>query len=284
MITTVVSPWVSTFDSLVSQATTSLVLCSPYIGREPCERITSSLVRANRTEIDILVLTDLSRDNMLSGATDVSALIGLCEALPRTDIRFLPTVHAKVYVADQAFAVVTSGNLTQSGLRRNLEYGIAVSDVPLVKQIRSEILEYREVGSELSLPQLRVFKGIVDELQEYRNNLTKSVKKQLALEFNAKLQDAKETILRARVDGLSSHAVFADTILFILKNGPLTTKEMYPQIQAIHPDLCDDTIKLVISGEEWSQAKWRHRVRHAQLALARQGRITRQDGSWHVIK
>ena len=284
MITTVVSPWVSTFDSLVSQATKSLVLCSPYIGREPCERIATSLLRANRTEIDIFVLTDLSRDNMLSGATDVSALIGLCEAIPRTDIRFLPTVHAKVYVADHAFAMVTSGNLTQSGLRRNLEYGIAVSDAPLVKRIRSEILEYREVGSNLSLPQLRVFKGVVDELSEYRNNLTKSVKKQLAQEFNAKLQDASETILRARVDGLSSHAAFADTILFILKNGPLSTKEMYPQIQAIHPDLCDDTIKLVISGEEWSQAKWRHRVRHAQLSLARQGLIKRQDDRWQLIK
>jgi hypothetical protein len=238
----------------------------------------------DRAEIEILVLTDLSRDNMLSGATDVSALIGLCEAIPRTNIRFLPTVHAKVYVADSSFAVVTSGNLTHSGLRRNLEYGIAVNDTNLVKLIRSQILDYREVGSSLNLVQLRVFEGIVNELAEYRGQLARSVKKELAKEFDSKLAEANKTILEARVEGLSAHASFAESILFILKNGPLTTKEMYPQIQAIHPDLCDDTIKLVIGGEEWSQAKWRHRVRHAQLALARQGRIIRKSNHWSLIQ
>lgn len=282
MINTVISPWISTFDKLVSQASESLVLCSPYIGREPCERIANDLLRRNRTEIDILVLTDLSPANMLSGATDVSALIGLSEALPRTDIRILPTVHAKVYVADHAFAMVTSGNLTQSGLRRNLEYGVAFSDANLVKQIRSDILEYRCVGSSITLLQLRIFEGIVSELSEFRNHVTKSLKQELAMEFDAKLKEAGETVLRARVEGLSTHAAFADTILFILKNGPLTTKELYPQIQAIHPDLCDDSIKLVINDEEWSQSKWHHRVRHAQLYLGRQGRIERRGDRWFL--
>jgi hypothetical protein len=219
---------------------------------------------------------------MLSGATDVSALIGLCEAVPGTDIRFLPTIHAKVYVADSSLAVVTSGNLTRSGLWRNLEYGIAVDDKKLVKKIRTDIMAYREVGSRIDLPRLRVFKEIVDDLAEVRKRLTRSVRQQLANEFDLNLQNATEAIFQARVEGMSMHSAFADTLMFILRSGPLTTKEIYPQIQVIHPDLCDDSQKLVISGEEWSQAKWRHRVRHAQLALARQGRVVRLDGRWHL--
>ena len=282
MINTVRSPWVLPFENLINAAATSLVVCSPYIGRDPCARIVANLQRNKRTDIEILILTDLSRENMLSGATDVSALIMLCEAIPGTDIRFLPSVHAKVYVADQAHAIVTSGNLTQSGLSRNLEYGVSVSDIRLVKKIRSEILEYRVIGSQIQLPQLRVFETIVNELSGLRRDAEKAAKKQLKREFDERLRDADEIVLRARVEGLSAHAAFADTILFVLKNGPTKTRDLYAEIQFIHPDLCDDSVKLVIHGEAWSQAKWHHRVRHAQLFLARQGRIVLREGRWHV--
>lgn len=282
MISTVPSPWTSTFDNLVSQVSTSLLVCSPYIGREPCVRIAEHLRLRNRTGIEILVLTDLSRENMLSGATDVSALIQLCEAIPRTDIRILPSVHAKVYVADEACAVVTSGNLTQSGLARNHEYGISLSDTSLVAKVRAEILEYRAIGSWVKLPQLYVFEKIVGDLSELRRQIEKATKQRLKQEFNAKLREADEAILGARIGGLSAHAAFADTILFVLKNGPKRTRDIYPEIQRIHPDLCDDTVKLVIRGEAWSQANWHHRVRHAQLFLARGGRIVLREGRWHL--
>ena len=230
MIKTIRSPWAATFDSLINEASTSLVICSPYIGREPCSRIVENLKRSARTDIDILLLTDLSRENMLSGSTDVTALIQLCEAIPRTDIRFLPSIHAKVYVADHASAIVTSGNLTQSGLTRNCEYGISVSDTALVTTIRSEILEYRAMGSQLQLSQLRVFEQIVGELSDLRRQVEKAAKQRLKQEFDQKLRDADETILRARVDGLSAHATFADTILFLLGEGPKKTQELYPEI------------------------------------------------------
>jgi len=284
MISTVTSPWAPTLDNLVGEVSNSLVLCSPYIGRDPCVRIAEQLHKNNRTGIEILVLTDLSRENMLSGATDVSALIQLCEAIPRTDIRFLPSIHAKVYVADESLAIVTSGNLTQSGLNRNCEYGLSVSDAGLVTKIRSEILEYRAIGSGLTLPHLRIFERIVGELAELRRQVDKAAKQRLKREFDSKLIEADEAILATRVEGLSTHAAFADTILFVLKNGPKRTKDIYPEIQRIHPDLCDDTVKLVIRGEEWSQAKWHHRVRHAQLFLQRQKQIVLRDGIWHLCK
>src|SRR3990167_9068197 len=81
------------------------------------------------------------------------------------------------------------------------------------------------------------------------------------------------SVLRVRAESLSQHAAFADTVLFLLKQGPKDTKTLYTAVQSIHPDLYDDSVKLVIRGEVWSQVKWHHRVRHAQLFLKRQGRI-----------
>lgn len=282
MIQTLRSPWAGSFENLVGMASSSLVLCSPYIGQEPCARIVSKLREQDRTSIEVLVLTDLSRDNMLSGATDVTALVRLCEAVPRTEVRFLPSVHAKVYVADRVSAIVTSGNMTLSGLSRNLEYGMLVSDESLVGEIRADVLAYRAIGSKVTLPQLRTFQQVVQELSGMRNEVEKSARCKLRQEFDAKLHDASEVVLRTRVDGLGAHATFADTILYVLKDGPKSTKEIYEEIHRIHPDLCDDSVKLVIHGEEWSQAKWRHRARHAQQFLSRRGDVVRVEGRWHL--
>ena len=130
-----ISPWINDFDGLISQASKSLLICSPFVGRSPCERIAVILRGRGTANIPILLLTDLSRDNMLSGVTDVGALAGLCDALPRTRIRFLPNLHAKVYIADERYAVVTSANLTDAGLSRNLEYGVYIDERELVKQV-----------------------------------------------------------------------------------------------------------------------------------------------------
>jgi hypothetical protein len=41
-------------------------------------------------------------------------------------------------------------------------------------------------------------------------------------------------------------------------------------------------VKLVIRGEPWSQVKWHDRVRHAQVFLKRQGRISREGDKWRL--
>ena len=62
--------------------------------------------------VEVSVLTDVRPQSALSGATDLDALAKLCEALPRCKLTHLPSLHAKVYVADQRMAIITSGNLT----------------------------------------------------------------------------------------------------------------------------------------------------------------------------
>jgi len=282
MIRPVLSPWGDTFEELAGLTSRSFVACSPFLGREPCERVASVLRKKAQPDVSVLVITDLSRDNMLKGTTDVSGLVHLCEALPGTEVRFLPNVHAKVYVADERCAIVTSGNLTEKGLRFNLEYGFYLDEPELVKQVRSDIVSYGSVGSVIDVSRLRLFERIVLELKDLNQRVERSAKARLRREFADRLKAADEEIVRARAEGLSQHSAFAETILFLLRNGRKDTRSLYQEIQRIHPDLCDDSIKLVIRGEVWSQVKWHQRVRHAQLYLKRQGKIVLKEGNWEL--
>jgi hypothetical protein len=53
-------------------------------------------------------------------------------------------------------------------------------------------------------------------------------------------------------------------------------------VQAIHPDLCDDSIDRVIDGEHFGK-KWKHQVRSAQSYLKRIGSVQLRDGKWRLV-
>src|SRR5712692_2701230 len=103
------SPWTHEFERLLDTVESSLVLCAPYVGAGPCRLVMDRIERRGRSNsIEVRILTDLCRDNLLSGVTDAGSLLRLVRAIPRTTIRFSPSLHAKVYVADERRAIVTS--------------------------------------------------------------------------------------------------------------------------------------------------------------------------------
>jgi len=71
----------------------------------------------------------------------------LVQDFPATKVRFLPSLHAKVYIADDTEAVVTSANMTDSGLAHNFEYGVRFSEPSVVRQIRQDVEAYALLGS-----------------------------------------------------------------------------------------------------------------------------------------
>ena len=277
------SPWSKQFASLVEQAEGSLLLCAPYITKGPCARIVDVVTKLGRSaDMKVLILTDLSRQNMITGYTDPQALHDLTAALPQSDVRFLPSLHAKVYVADNRLAIVTSGNLTDGAMFRNYEYGVWFDDEASVRAIRSDAETYASLGSLVSRDQLSAFAVIASELRELNKAVIKTAEKEIQREFDDRLSAAEESILLARTAGRSAHAIFSDAVLYSLRNGPLPTKEIHEAIQRIHPDLCDDTIDRVINGQHFGR-KWKHAVRTAQQHLRSAGRITLADDKWALV-
>lgn len=278
------SPWVEQFDQLINAARANLVVCSPYIGLGPCRRIIEAVkLRGLADMFKVALLTDLSLENMFCRSTDVSALIELQNAIPKTEIRFLPSLHAKVYVADTYNAIVTSSNLTDNGILRNFEYGVWIDDIATVTAIRDDVLVYSHLGSPISRHQLGVFEGITNDLRDVEGAAQRTVNRRLRQEFKRRLKEADLEIIRARAAGRTAHAIFADAILHLLRDRPMRTVTLHDQIQRIHPDLCDDSVDRVIDGQHFGK-KWKHAVRTAQAHLRRSGRIKRAGDSWQLTR
>ena len=280
MIDVLPNAWSKAFSNLVVSAGNCLRICSPYIGLEPCVSLAEMVPITVRDTLKIDLLTNLSYDNMLSRATDVRGLMRLYDSFPNCDIRFLPQLHAKIYSSDNT-SIVTSANFTRSGFHRNQEYGVIVRDSFTVNKVFEDAKRFHAIGTPVSRDELQAFDAIVDELSELHLSMQKSVRQTAKAAFEQKSRTAEQQLLQIRAKTVGAHAGFAETIRFILRQkGKATTQELYQEVQAIHSDLCDDSVKLVISGIEWTQAKWKHRVRHAQLFLSRRNEIMRQNGFW----
>src|SRR5262245_29765412 len=97
------SPLDSVFSSFVSTIGRSGIICSPFIGREPVDRLVRVMQQKQiERQVELLVVTDISLKTLLMGSTDIDALSHLQAAIPETRVVYLPGVHAKVYVADLA--------------------------------------------------------------------------------------------------------------------------------------------------------------------------------------
>ena len=77
-------------------------------------------------------------------------------------IHFNNKLHGKIYLFEykpsMSKALVTSANLTDSGLNRNNEWGILIDDQLLIKQLKKEIvdtIEYADVSHELITGKMR---------------------------------------------------------------------------------------------------------------------------------
>lgn len=277
------SPWDAVFDEFVDSIQESAIIAAPFITRQPVERLIGNLRAPESVRLDIL--TSLEERSLSEGAVDALALQRLCERVPGTTVRHLRNLHAKAYVADARSAIVSSANLTDGGLRRNYELGLRVTDLQAVNAISQDLREYADFGIVIS-------KDALAELNAMARNArrTKAALDGGLTEYDNALDAIKERLAELRADteefrinpDATVTGKFADAVKYILRNrGALPTREIYPIIQDLMPEWCDDNIKRVVKGVPLD-AKWRHDVLNAQQVLRRQGVIIRENGRWRL--
>lgn len=277
------SPWSSTLFDLVRSVKASLFVASPFLSAGPLNRIAQIINEKDTSSARVDIVTNLSVDHLLSGSLDVAALLRFKQHVPHSSVIYLPSLHAKVYIADSETAVVTSGNLTNNGLSGNREYGVLLRDTEVVARVRSDLTRYAALGNEVSLDTLGAINEATQELKIVRQQVDRSINAKLRAAFRRKTEATHLELLKARAQGNSTHRIFYDTILYLLESkGPLRTAELHPLIQQIHPDLCDDSIDRIVGGVHFGK-KWKHHVRGAQVSLRRQGRINYDNGLWSSI-
>jgi len=277
------SPWTEKLQELVSLVDQNLLIACPFVKRFATERILAQLdQRQLRESVRLHLITDLRPESTLAGSMDLEALSELGRNVPGFELTHLPSVHAKVFVADCKMVIVTSGNLTEPGLCGNVEYGVALTDGNVVKQVRSDLEGYASLGARVSIEDVAALSAEMEDLKVLFQQAERSVRLQARRAFKDKLKSTHIQLLRHRAKGKTTHAILSDTIRFLLSKGPLRTEELHPLIQLLHPDLCDDSVDRIIDGVHFGK-KWKHYVRNAQQYLKRHQEIQFDGSRWHLI-
>ena len=276
------SPWSDVFAKFGQSAHNRVILATPFISSGPLLDLAKSFRAARPPQVELI--TNLSADSLFQGTVNSEAIASFCRFLPEVEVRHLPGLHAKVYVADDHSAIITSGNLTQASLHRNYEYGVHITEKSLVRQIAEDVQEYASLGSRVSLVELDDLTEITKIVHSKYAETLRSSRESARKEYQESMELTRGALMNLRAKpGETTHSIFARTILHILKRGPLSTSEMQPMIQAIHPDICDDSIDRIINGVNFGR-KWKHMVRNSQVYLRRQGRIEFNKKKWQLTQ
>ena len=273
------SPWGESFRDLVVSAKDDLLLMSPYITRRPLDMLHAAVERRG---IKVHLVSDLSALSLAAKALDTGAILDTFSRLPGTSLTHLPRLHAKVYVADESRAVVTSANLTDGGLFFNYEFGVRLDNPATVRQVREEAEGYASLGADVPREELIELDEAAHELQRLRQQADREINAGLKRALAQRLSQAHLRILKIRARGKTTHGIFADTLLYLLRRQSRRTVDLHRLIQGIHPDLCDDSQDRVIDGVHFGK-RWKHHVRTAQQHLRRRGLIARERERWYAV-
>lgn len=139
-------PWINYFFSKVQVVKRSLYLSSPYIKNTIASFLYEILRSKPDLNLSIKILTRIKIQDLIEGASDLEAFEKLLEIdkLPgiKAEVRCISNLHAKVYIFDEDSAIVTSSNLTPSGLKSNIEYGIEIKDSTAIQQMLNDMEAY----------------------------------------------------------------------------------------------------------------------------------------------
>ena len=275
-------PWKNEFIDILSRTKKELFISSPFINVAGVKILANSI--QTKSSINIFLLTNLTTQNIINRSTEPAALLELYKQFDQVNISSLGKLHAKVYLVDNEIGIITSANLTCSGLINNFEYGILIDDKNIISIIKEDMLKYYSLGNIFDKNLLEKLNEESEKLYRIKNEMDNFIENTRVAQL---LKEATEIIdidlLKSRIrEGKTINSIFSDTVLYILKKrGPLSTKELHPLIQLIHPDICDDSIDRVIEGQHFGK-KWKHSVRNAQKFLKEKGLIYLKDGEWHL--
>jgi hypothetical protein len=278
----IISPWKNEFIETIKNTKKELIISSPFVDSRGVQILKDAV--SLKSSVTLSLITNITTKNLITGFTEPSALLELYEYFNDVKISSLGRLHAKVYIIDEKIGIITSANLTGGGLMGNFEYGILLKNKEVVASIKSDMLEYYSFGNIFDRDTIEKIRKEVEIIREKRV-LKEKLPKSSELEelLKNKEENIETEILKNRIKGGKTiNSIFAETILYILKKkGPLSTKEMHPLIQAIHPEICDDSIDRVINGQHFGK-KWKHLVRDAQQFLKKKGLIYLKNGKWQL--
>lgn len=154
------SPWKDLFFELVSSTNRSIHITSPFLK----EKVVSEIVEKKKSNVEISLVTSFKLMNYHVGASDLNALELILN--DKGIVKNFQRIHSKIYIFDNKYAVITSGNLTNGGLINNYEYGVLIEDTNEIKQIQSDYsaLTNHESTGNITLSEIKQAKTILSKV------------------------------------------------------------------------------------------------------------------------
>ena len=229
------SPWEKTFLKLLKQARSDVYLASPFIKSQTASLIAKNIVKGT----DFRYINSFKLAHFYNGASDLEALAIFNEQECRQ--KNVPNLHAKLFIFDVS-AIITSGNLTPSGLRNNWEYGILVQD-SLVKEIKRD---YITIFNNPDYP--KITSEIINKAQDILSAVPKEKRRKIGVSDKALFADiVNNTNTEELYDGgtasiLSTASPWEKDVfncLMKIKDDVFTLRQVYAfekQLSLLHPN------------------------------------------------
>ncbi len=159
------NPWLDQFLAWVKEARSSVEIAAPMAQLEVSRKVVDALA-GRPSPPRLRVLARLLGDDFLNGAMqpDVFRFLG-----PR--IRVITNLHAKFYLFDRKFAVVTTSNPTLDGMESNIEIGVQVKDPAQVAEIGRTFDRWWDAAREVDAQKLEdlVAKALATQAAQRRS-------------------------------------------------------------------------------------------------------------------
>ena len=148
--------WEHLLDELVGTAREHLILVAPFIKKHPLQRISKLLSGLPfDSQPKITILTNMNRKSLLDNTLEISSLVKFVDEVQTVCVKSLSTLHAKIYLADKSKAIVTSANLTLSGLLSSTEYGVIIRDPDMVNHVYQDVTSFLGKSEPITQEKLR---------------------------------------------------------------------------------------------------------------------------------
>ncbi|MDD4002689.1 MAG: phospholipase D-like domain-containing protein [Clostridia bacterium] len=135
MIKITTQPIYYDFLQMCADARQNILLCAPFVKQE----IINDIFSVTDRQLSMQLITNINLQSFHRKASDLGAIENF---ISNGVVYNCTTLHAKLYIFDNKKCLITSANLTTSGLRKNLECSLLTDNLDLVK---SSVYEYNSI-------------------------------------------------------------------------------------------------------------------------------------------
>ncbi|MDR1270943.1 MAG: phospholipase D-like domain-containing protein [Planctomycetaceae bacterium] len=126
MTKVITNPFRADFMALCAESQTSIKLCAPYVKAD----VISEIYNRKQSGVSVQLITKVDIKSLYSGALDAESIGQVLAGGGK--VFNCSNLHAKVYIFDDNKCIVSSANLTTSGLMQNAEFGVLTNDNNIV--------------------------------------------------------------------------------------------------------------------------------------------------------